>query len=225
MILFPKVARNIQAEIDRVCGDRMPTLEDNLPYVRCCVKESLRWMPTAILGIPHAVIKDDEYMGYIIPKDANVVLNVWTINNNPARYTNPRDFDPTRYAHDSLTALESANNVDSGARDHFSFGAGRRVCQGMHIAERSLFLGISRLLWAFDFEKALDGEGAPITPDASEFTEGALVQPKPYPAKIVPRSAQKVQTIRQEWKAMENLLDEEGQWKVRPEALVHAVST
>lgn len=220
MILFPEVARTAQAEIDRVCGNRLPTLEDDLPYVRCCIKESLRWMPTAVLGIPHAVIRDDEYMGYTIPKDANVVLNVWTINHNPERYPNPRQFDPTRYANDSQTALESANNPDPSARDHFGFGAGRRVCQGMHIAERSLFLGISRLLWAFDFDKAVDGNGAPIYPDASELTEGALVQPKPYPAKITPRSERKVETIRQEWKSMESFLDDEGQWKVAPEALL-----
>jgi hypothetical protein len=179
----------------------------------------MRWMPTAILGIPHAVIRDDEYMGYRIPKDASVILNVWAIHNDPRRYPNPRVFDPTRYTNDTQTAIESANNPDASMRDHFLFGAGRRFCQGTHIAERSLFLGYSRLLWAFDFKKALDEDGSPITPDAAELTEGGLVQPKPFLARIEPRSVEKVETIRREWKMMEGLLDENLQWKVPPEGL------
>ena len=79
MLLYPEVARTAQVEIDRICGDRLPTLDDerNLQYVRACVKESMRWMPTNILGVPHAVIRDDFYMGYRIPKGAGVMWNVW----------------------------------------------------------------------------------------------------------------------------------------------------
>ena len=81
MILFPDVARNAQAELDRVCGDRLPTLEDerNMQYIRGCVKESMRWMPTTIVGVPHASIKEDEYMGWRIPKGAGVMWNVWYV--------------------------------------------------------------------------------------------------------------------------------------------------
>ena len=216
MVLFPSVAKIAQSEIDRVCGTRLPTLSDDLPYIRCCIKESLRWMPTAVLGIPHAVTREDEYLGYTIPKDASVILNVWNIHNNPQRYPDPREFDPERYKGDVQTAIESANNNDPSLRDHFTFGAGRRFCQGTHVAERSLFLGIARLLWAFDIEKAVDTEGKPIWPDASELTEGGLVQPKSFPASIRPRSEEKADAVRREWEAMEGLLDGEGQWKALP---------
>ena len=79
MVIFPEVAKAAQAELDRVCGDRLPDLNDvpNLPYIRGCIKESCRWMPTDVLGVPHAVIRDDEYMGYRIPKNAAVIFNVW----------------------------------------------------------------------------------------------------------------------------------------------------
>ena len=220
MLLFPEVSKIAQQEIDRICGPRLPTLDDNLPYVRCCVKESMRWMPTALLGVPHALTRDDDYMGYRLPKDASVIMNVWTLNHNVERYPNPRRFEPSRYAHDKQTAAEAALNADVTMRDHFLFGAGRRLCQGTHIAERSLFLGISRLLWAFDFTKAVDESGIEITPDPAELTEGALVQPKPFPANIRPRSREKVDAILQEWKKMEPLLDEEGQWKTLPEGMI-----
>jgi cytochrome P450 len=77
MILFPEVQKRAQEEIDRVCGSRLPTIDDPLPYVRACVKETCRWMPTALIGIPHAVTRDDEYQGYHIPNGAIVVPNVW----------------------------------------------------------------------------------------------------------------------------------------------------
>lgn len=79
LLIFPEVVKAAQAELDRVCGDRLPDLNDlpELPYIRGCMKESMRWMPTGILGVPHAVTRDDEYMGYKIPKGAAVMWNVW----------------------------------------------------------------------------------------------------------------------------------------------------
>ncbi len=79
MLLFPAVQRKAQLEIDRVCGDRLPGLEDeaNLQYIRACAKEILRWFPVTVLAFPHAVTRDDEYMGYKIPKGATVMANVW----------------------------------------------------------------------------------------------------------------------------------------------------
>jgi cytochrome P450 len=82
MLLWPEVQRKAQEEIDRVVGpDRLPTMDvyENLPYIRCCIKESLRWMPTVILGVPHAALKEDNYMGYTIPQGATVVNNVWYV--------------------------------------------------------------------------------------------------------------------------------------------------
>jgi cytochrome P450 len=222
MVLFPEVVALAQEELDRVCGNRLPTLDDeqNLPYIRGCVKESMRWMPTGILGVPHASIRDDEYMGYKIPKGAGMMWNVWGVHMDPTRHPDPRRFDPARYMNDTQTSLESATNADPSKRDHFLFGAGRRLCQGMHIAERSLFFAMARLLWAFNFEKARDASGLEIVPDSGELTEGLLVQPKPFPAKITPRDAEKAQRLRAEWAKMEGLLDSDLQWKALPEGMV-----
>lgn len=80
MVVHPEVLKQAQEEVDRVIGpDRMPNMDDapSLPYIRACLKESLRWMPTVILGVPHASIKEDTYMGYRIPAGSTVVNNVW----------------------------------------------------------------------------------------------------------------------------------------------------
>ena len=118
-------------------------------------------------------------------------------------------------------SAEAANNPDVSKRDHFVFGAGRRICQGIHIADRSLFLAISRLLWAFNFNRAVDEETRQeIVPDMSDLSDGLFVLPNPFKANIIPRSMDKAQRVREEWAPMSELLDQESQWKTVPEALI-----
>lgn len=176
MLLFPEVQKKAQREIDSVMGlERMPTMDDDssLQYIRACMKETLRWMPTTILGaVPHAVTQDDMYNGYLIPKGAGVMNNAWAINMDPQRHPNPRIFDPERYINDYQSLADSAANPDASKRDQFTFGAGRRICPGTHVAERSLFLGMSRILWAFDIEPQVDELGNKILPNPDNLTQG-----------------------------------------------------
>jgi cytochrome P450 len=98
MVNFPEVQKTAQAEIDKVVGsERLPRMDDDMPYIRMVVKETLRFLPSSILGIvPHAASTDDHYKGYFIPAGAGVMCNVWTLNNDAERYPNPREFDPER---------------------------------------------------------------------------------------------------------------------------------
>lgn len=211
MLLYPEAQRAAQAEIDRVVGHgRLPTMDDeaNLPFIRGCVKETLRWMPTTILGaVPHAATKQDTYMGYTIPAGAGVMNNVWTINMDPNRFRHPRKFDPSRYLSDTQSLAESAANSDGTKRDQFTFGAGRRICPGIHVAERSLFLGISRLVAAFNFLPIINERTKePVLPDQEKLTQGFVCMPEEFQVQIVPRSADKAELVRREWKEAESSL-------------------
>jgi hypothetical protein len=64
----------------------------------------------------------------------------------------------------------------------FGCSASRRICPGMHVAERELWLAISRLLWAFDI-RSLPNE--PICLDEYEGESGRT--PMPYRIMVVPR--------------------------------------
>jgi cytochrome P450 len=222
MLLFPDAQHKAHDELDRVIGsDRLPTMEDqdSLPYIHSCIKESMRWMPTTILGaVPHATTQDDWYEGFLIPKDAGVMNNVWSINMDPQRHPEPRRFNPDRYTEDRLSLADSAASSDPSKRDQFTFGAGRRICPGMHVAERSLFLGIARMLWAFKFEPQLDAKGSPILPDPDKLTQGFVCQPETYPVKIVSRSEDRAKLVVREWEDAQHdcLNPTTKQWQQSP---------
>jgi cytochrome P450 len=223
MVLYPEIQKKAQAEIERVVGsERLPGMEDemDLQYIRGIMKESLRWMPTTILGaVPHAVTKDDVYMGYAIPAGAGVMNNAYTINHDPKRFPEPRRFNPERYANDFQTLGEAAANPDASKRDQFTFGAGRRICPGIHVAERSLFLAISRILWAFDIKPKKDAQGNPIMPDPEKLTQGFVCMPEPFVCDIKPRSVERAKMVEKEWEEARQLLDADMQWKNIPEGM------
>ena len=98
MILHPEVVQKAQAEIDEVVGqDRLPSFADRerLPYINALVLEVMRWhsvTPTSNIlarlilsiwlidvspGIPHRVMEDNIHEGYLIPKGALIIPNVW----------------------------------------------------------------------------------------------------------------------------------------------------
>ena len=97
-MLFPHIQQKAQAEIDSVTGsNRLPTFEDrpNLPYVEALFKEVLIWNPVAPLGlsfcfsespydnsrsgVPHRLMEDDLYNGYLLPKGSIVIANIWFV--------------------------------------------------------------------------------------------------------------------------------------------------
>ena len=53
----------------------------------------------------------------------------------------------------------------------FLTGNGRRICPGIHLADRGLYHAIVKMLWAFDIKMANDPEtGEPIVPNTDMLT-------------------------------------------------------
>ncbi|KAG7086431.1 hypothetical protein E1B28_002385 [Marasmius oreades] len=215
MASHPHFLHKCVEEIDAVVGeDRMPDFEDEfkLPYLRACIKETLRRRPPTIMGIAHSSDEDDYYEGYLIPKNSQVIGNVWTIHMDPKTYTNPFAFNPERF----LQKDEEKNTWASGPnykdRVHYVFGWGRRFCPGHDIAEASLFIVLSRILWAFNLKTRKDSvTGADILPDMndeSSFTDGFVSIPKIYPLAFIPRTEKKAAMIRKAF------TDAQDQWEL-----------
>lgn len=99
MILYPEVQQKAKEEIDRVIGnDRLPNFSDrgNLPYLNAVWKESFRWHTLAPMGLPHVSTEDDIIEGYLIPKGAMIIPNVWCVRSNLLMYPAHDLTSPTR---------------------------------------------------------------------------------------------------------------------------------
>jgi cytochrome P450 len=186
MVLYPDVQKHGQAELDRVVGrDRLPSFSDieHLPYIRGMVKESLRWRPVVPLVVPHRVIQDDWYEGHFIPKGTIVMANVWHLNRDPEAYGEDAEhFNPARYF--------GTPTGPAGVKEenHITYGYGRRICVGRHVANNSLFIDIAMMLWAMNIEKDLDSNGNPTPIDVDGCVDnGLVVNPVPFKCKITPR--------------------------------------
>ncbi|EMD35994.1 hypothetical protein CERSUDRAFT_52911 [Gelatoporia subvermispora B] len=152
MAQYPEAQRSAQAEIDRVVGtDRPPRMEDmpDLPYVNAVIKEAMRWRPTLPLGVPHRSTEDDVYGGFFIPKSTVILANVWAVAFQPDEKYEPQAFLPERFLDPAHPTIDPAI---------WAFGFGRRICPGRYLAENSLFMFISTLLWAFDISPPASGE-------------------------------------------------------------------
>ncbi|SCV25117.1 related to O-methylsterigmatocystin oxidoreductase [Fusarium fujikuroi] len=207
MLLFPDTFKEAQQEVDKVVGkDRLPQWEDekDLPYVRAMIKELLRYRPVNKFGMHHYTSEDDWYDGMFIPKGSWAILNWWAIHRDPSLFPNPDIFDPSRYLDKPLAAADYINTSDPYGRDHFTYGAGRRVCPGVHVAERSLFINIVRVIWGFNIEKAKGPDGRLIEPTTA-MVPGFLSIPEPFDCDFVPRSVRHEKIIREEFTKAEKI--------------------
>ncbi|KAI5843189.1 cytochrome P450 [Tricharina praecox] len=201
-LLFPEAIAKGQDELDRVVGsDRLPTWDDeqNLPYIRAMVKEILRWRPVNKFGMNHALSEDDWWNGYFLPKNSVVMLNWWAIHRDPKKWENADQYIPERYLGVNESAADLSTAADPNGRDHWTYGAGRRICPGIHVAERSLYINIVRFVWAFDLHKPVDAAtGKEIEPTMS-MVRGFLSTPNQFGADIRPRSKRHAEVVRREW--------------------------
>ncbi|KAH7083607.1 cytochrome P450 [Paraphoma chrysanthemicola] len=151
-LLYPDFIKHAQAELDQVVGnDRLPDWDDrpNLPYIKAVIMELHRWCCTTPLSFFHATTREDTYRGKNIPAKTTVIYNTYAVHHNDEYFPQHHKFAPERYLPDS----DKRRMVDGAfASVHYAFGAGRRECPGKHVADSSLYIAISRLLWAFNFE-------------------------------------------------------------------------
>lgn len=110
---------------------------------------------SAIYGIPHL----------------KSTANLRAINHSPAYYPNPHTFDPRRF----LGAPEYADAKPFPAdKTSPSFGWGRRICPGEHLATNSVFITIAKICWAFAVRKYVDENGKVEMPDTYAYTDGGF---------------------------------------------------
>ncbi|CAG7905239.1 hypothetical protein IGI04_014171 [Brassica rapa subsp. trilocularis] len=145
----PKTMAKAQAEMDDVVGLNGVVQESHisdLPYLQALVKETLRLHPPGPLLGPHKAESNAEILGFLVPKNAQVLVNAWAIGRDSGIWENAERFEPERF----LVGRE----IDLKGRDFelIPFGAGRRICPGMSLAMKTVSLILASLLHSFQWK-------------------------------------------------------------------------
>jgi cytochrome P450 len=143
----PKKLKKLRKELQQVINkDEDPKDLDinKLPYLQAVVKETLRLHPSAPILV-HKSISDVDLCGFKVPKDTQVLVNVWSMGRDSSIWTDPNVFLPERF----LECGEVFRGEDFG---FIPFGAGRRMCPGVPFAHRVVHTMLATLLYHFDWK-------------------------------------------------------------------------
>ncbi|KAJ5942585.1 hypothetical protein N7516_002753 [Penicillium verrucosum] len=187
LIQNPDVQRKAHAEIDAVVGHNRRR-QGHL---------FLLFFHVLSFEFDHLLtsVSDDWVDGKFLPKGTTVVVNTWGIHMDPSQPDDPTAFIPERFANHPHLAPDYVPGTWE-RRDHYGYGVGRRICPGIHLAERNMFLAIAKLVWAFDFQP---GEGSVDSDPVSGYHNGFLYCAKDYPCRPVVRNEIIRATIEREY--------------------------
>ena len=141
----PEELKKVQAELSNVVGlcRRVQDSDlENLTYLKCTLKETLRLHPPIPL-VFHETAKDTMLAGYLIPACWPVVISTWAIGRDKTVWDEPNAFKPSRF-------LEpGAKDFKGNDFEFIPFGAGRRSCPGMQLGFYVLEKSVAELVHCF----------------------------------------------------------------------------
>ncbi|XP_057980160.1 cytochrome P450 76T24-like [Malania oleifera] len=165
----PEKLAKARAELQEVLGKEGQIQESNiskLPYLQAVVKETLRLHPPGPLLLPHKAKANVEIYGFEVPKNAQILVNVWAINRDPNSWSNPNSFSPERF-------LESKIDYRGQNFEFLPFGSGRRMCPGLPLAHRMMHMILATFLY---FDWKLDEGMKPQDMDMNERNRVTLLR-------------------------------------------------
>lgn len=116
-----------------------------LEYFKAVVKEAFRLHPASPLLIVHETIRKTTIQGYDILPKTLVYVNAWTIGRDPKSWKDPESFMPERFLGSSIDFIGCDFEL-------IPFGAGRRICPGIHLGIAAMEIALANLLHFFDWE-------------------------------------------------------------------------
>ncbi|KAL2477934.1 Cytochrome [Forsythia ovata] len=116
-----------------------------LPYLQAVVKETFRLHPAFPFLVPHKANADVEINGYVVPKNAQILVNVWASGRDSDTWSSPYSFMPERF-------LDHKTDLRGQDFELIPFGAGRRICLGLPLAHRMVHLMLATLICNFEWK-------------------------------------------------------------------------
>ncbi|KAI8879201.1 cytochrome P450 [Backusella circina FSU 941] len=188
---YPDVQKRMQGEVDSFIQTHgtVPTFSDRseLPYCSSVMREVLRFKPPIPFSIPHQTTKEIALRGYTFPKGSIFITSLDYMHKESGHFDDQEKFNPERYLSDPKT-MTAASNGKLSERDQFTFGWGRRICPGIHLAEVEIFNAYVNILAKSNIEPIYES-GQPILPNIIDARPGGgTFLPLPYKIRFVERT-------------------------------------
>ena len=175
----PEKMLKLRNEIRDVVGKNDLVQESDiskLPYLQAVVKETFRFHPILPFLLPHKAQSDITINSCIIPKNAQILVNIWASGRDPMIWPNADSFIPERF-------LDSDINFRGRHFELIPFGAGRRICPGLLLGNGMVHLMLATLVHNFGWK--LENK---ISPEEIDMTEkfGASLR-RAVPLRAIPQ--------------------------------------
>ncbi|KAL3536914.1 hypothetical protein ACH5RR_000280 [Cinchona calisaya] len=180
LIRNPEKLKKARAELKSVIGKKQKIPQESdisrLPYLQAVIKESFRLHPPAPFLVPHKAEADVEINGYTVPKNAQLLVNIWATGRDSNVWPDPEMFVPERF-------LQSEMDVRGQHFELIPFGSGRRICPGLPLAYLMVHLMVAISIHNFEL-KLVDGMIRVEDMDMDEVF--GLTLQKALPLKVIP---------------------------------------
>ncbi|MDQ2922117.1 MAG: cytochrome P450 [Acidobacteriota bacterium] len=135
----PRLAAELQEELDAVLGGTPPTLEhlDKLPLLEHTIRESMRLIPPVPWN-NRTTNMPTELGGHTLPTGTEVIVSIYHTHHMPELYEQPEVFDPHRW-----------DRIERDAFEYNPFGAGPRMCIGAPFAWMEMKIVLAMILQRF----------------------------------------------------------------------------
>ena len=166
----PDVVERLREEVDRIIGDRKPTIADmmSMKYTSRVIAEAMRLYPQPPVLIRRA-LEDDELGGYLVKAGSDIFISTWNLHRSPANWEDPEAFNPDRFSMEGPMPNEVTEDFK-----YLPFGGGRRKCIGDQFALFESIVALSMLVRRFDFSMAPDAPEVGMTTGATIHTTSGL---------------------------------------------------
>ena len=146
----PEKIAKARDELEKVLGKDGFVQEldiSKFPFLQAIVKETFRLHPPGPFLVPHKAETVVEICGFTVPKNAQILVNVWAMGRDPSIWTDPNIFLPERF-------LEHTTDFKGQDFELIPFGAGRRICPGFPLANKMVHLMLASLVHCFHWRLA-----------------------------------------------------------------------
>ncbi|KAJ9656959.1 hypothetical protein H2201_008362 [Coniosporium apollinis] len=172
VLKHPEVQQKLVEEVKTLRPDFNSQDARKLRYLSMVTDEALRLYGAVPGGLPRTVPKGGrELGGYFFPEGTVVTTQAYTLHRDPSVFAQPLEFNPERWENPTKEMTDAL----------LPFGAGSRICIGMHLAKMEMALAAA----TFFRECPTARLSSAMTDDMMELENYFLVAPKGHKCEVV----------------------------------------